>query len=301
VIGFGQVYAKAKLDLLIVLGDRFEMHAAVAAALPFNLPVAHIHGGELTEGAIDDSFRHSITKMSHLHFVTTEAYAKRVIQMGEEPWRVTVSGALSLDGVSDFKYISKKDLAKSLGIQFTEPIVLATYHPVTLQVDQVQEQMNEFLEALDDFQGTLIFTYPNADTGGRGMIPLLMDFVNNKNNAFLFQNLGRTRYFSLMKFSAAMIGNSSSGIIEAPSFGLPVVNIGIRQLGRIRGDNVIDVDCMKKDIKNALQKALSKDFKESIKNSANPHGDGHAAEKIIKKIKEMDNKKELLHKRFYDQ
>jgi UDP-hydrolysing UDP-N-acetyl-D-glucosamine 2-epimerase len=299
-IGFAEVYSKIDLDLLIVLGDRFEMHAAVVAAGPFNIPIAHIHGGELTEGAIDDSFRHSITKMSHLHFVSTESYAERVKQMGEEPRRVTVSGALSLDGISTMDYLDLSDLRDQLSIDFEMPLILVTYHPVTLEVNQTEEQITELLSALEDQKGTMIFSYPNADTRGRIIIQKIKEFVTNHSGAYFFPNLGRTRYFSLMKFASAMVGNSSSGIIEAASFHLPVVNIGNRQKGRIKGDNVIDVPCERKEIRKAIDQAITLDFRDSLKKLINPYGDGKASNRIISGIKSSLTQGNLLIKRFND-
>ncbi|MGB2963460.1 MAG: UDP-N-acetylglucosamine 2-epimerase [Anaerolineales bacterium] len=299
-IGFAEVYSKTDLDLLIVLGDRFEMHAAVVAAVPFNIPIVHIHGGELTEGAIDDSFRHSITKMSHLHFVSTAAYAKRVKQMGEEPWRVIISGALSLDGISEINYLSLSDLNSQLEINIETPLFLVTFHPVTLEVDQTEEQINEVLAALEGQKGTLLFTYPNADTSGRLIIHKIQEFVDNHAGAYFFPNLGRTRYFSLMKLASAMIGNSSSGIIEAASFHLPVVNIGNRQKGRIKGENVIDVQCDRREIQKAIKRGTSSDFQDSIKTLDNPYGDGQASTRIVAGLLNKEYEGKLILKKFCD-
>ena len=288
-IGFAEVYSRAKLDLLIVLGDRFEMHSAVVAAVPFNIPIAHIHGGELTEGAIDDSFRHSITKMSHLHFVSTETYARRVRQMGEE--RVVVSGALSFDSILATDFLSKADLSNQLGITFEEPILLITYHPVTLELDSTEEQIEELLAALEEQKGTLIFTYPNADPGNQIIIEKVQEFTDNHSNAYFFKSLGRA-YYSLMKLASVIIGNSSSGITEAALFSVPVVNIGNRQKGRMKGANVIDTVCDRLEIKKAIDKSFSLDLQ-----LTNPYGDGQAVDRIISRIKQPEN---LLVKRFKD-
>lgn len=299
-IGFAEVFAKSDLDLIIVLGDRFEMHAAVVAAVPFNIPVVHIHGGELTEGAIDNSFRHSITKMSHLHFVSTSTYGERILQMGEETWRVFVSGALSLDDLNSIQYLDLAAIKDQLDIQVDLPLYLITFHPVTLEVDQTEKQIEELLAALEDQEATFLFTYPNADTRGRIIIEKVQEFVNHRPSAYLFPNLGRNRYFSLMKIAALMIGNSSSGIIEAASFRLPVVNIGSRQRGRIRGKNVLDVPCKKQDIKDAITKGTSSQFNKSLADLENPYGDGKAAERIITGLKKEIDNKSILIKKFND-
>lgn len=299
-IGFAEVYAKSDLDLIIVLGDRFEMHAAVVAAIPFNIPIVHIHGGEITEGAIDNSFRHSITKMSHLHFVATETYRKRILQMGEEPWRITLSGALGLDGLNKIEYLDLEDLNKQLDLNVDLPLFLITFHPVTLEPDQTEHRIDEVLAALEDQKAALIFTYPNADTSGRIIIDKIQEFVNNQPFAYFFPNLGRTRYFSLMKIADLMIGNSSSGIIEAASFRLPVVNIGTRQKGRIRGKNVLDVPCKQQDIQDAITLGTSSQFIKTLADLENSYGDGNAAERIITGIKQNIDNKNLLIKRFND-
>jgi UDP-hydrolysing UDP-N-acetyl-D-glucosamine 2-epimerase len=240
-IGFAQVFGRSRPDVLLVLGDRFEMHSAAIAALPFKMPVAHIHGGELTEGAIDNAMRHSMTHLSHIHFVTTEESRVRVMQLGEEESRVVLSGAPSLDNLHLTKLLGKEELEAQFGWSLTAPPLLVTYHPVTLEFEQTEWQVKELLAALEDCDRPLIFTGSNADTGGRIVGDLVREFADGRSQTWLVDNLGTTRYFSLMACAAAMVGNSSSGIIEAPSFGLPVVNIGSRQQGRTRGANVIDV------------------------------------------------------------
>ena len=298
-LGFAQAYARSQLDILLVLGDRFEMHAAVVAALPFNIPVAHIHGGELTEGAIDDAIRHSITKMSHLHFVATETYAQRVIQMGEEPWRVVISGAPGLDNFREIQLLSREELGERYDVDLRDPFFLITYHPVTLEYEQTENQIDALLAALEETDATLVFTYPNADTGSRLIIDRVRDFVARHRRAHFLINLGTQGYFSMMSCAAAMIGNSSSGIIEAASFKLPVVNIGNRQKGRVRGKNVIDVGCSRKEILAGISKATSSDFSKAISNLGNPYGDGQAAERIVDKLKHVELNKTLLVKRFH--
>jgi UDP-hydrolysing UDP-N-acetyl-D-glucosamine 2-epimerase len=299
-IGFAQAYARLRPDILLVLGDRFEMHAAALAALPFKIPVAHIHGGELTMGAIDDALRHSMTKLSHLHFVSTDEYARRIVQLGEEPWRVTVSGAPSLDNLHETKLLSVAALESRFGLRLDEPPLLVTYHPVTLEHEQTGQQMSEFLAALQEFEMPIIFTAPNADTGGRIVMQRIKDYVEAHASAQLVNNLGTQAYFSLMATSAAMVGNSSSGIIEAAAFKLPVVNIGNRQEGRVRGANVIDVGYRREEIIEGIRKALDTDFRASLSAMANPYGVGAAADQIVARLKEVPLDHHLLVKRFHD-
>ncbi len=299
IIGFAQAYARSLPDILLVLGDRYDMLSAVVAALPFKIPVAHIHGGESTEGAIDEAIRHSITKMSHLHFVATETYAQRVIQMGEEPWRVIVSGAPSLDNLHRTRLLSREDIEKRYGIDLRDPLLLVTYHPVTLEYEETERQMKELLAALEEIEGTLIFTYPNADTSSRLVIQMIQEFTKKHHQAHIVVNLGTEGYFSIMNYAAAMIGNSSSGIIEGASFKLPVVNIGSRQRGRLHGKNVIDVGCSRTEILAAIERAISPEFRGFLDDLINPYGDGHASEQIVARLKEVDLNDKLIQKRFY--
>jgi len=300
VIGFSQSYSRFCPDILVVLGDRFEMLSAVLAALPFNIPVAHIHGGEVTQGAIDEAIRHSITKMSHLHFVSTEQYKKRVIQMGEEPWRVTVSGAPSLDNLRTILLLDKDDLEKTIGMVLEPAPLLVTFHPVTLEYNDTSWHINELLAALDEIKMPVLFTSPNADTSNRVIVDAISQYVQAHRNARLVTNLGTQAYFSCMKYAAAMVGNSSSGIIEAASFGLPVVNIGSRQRGRIQGRNTIDVDYGRQDIAEAIRLAVSSHFRDSLAGMRNPYGDCRSAERIVQAISEVSIDQKLLHKVFHD-
>ena len=299
-IGFAQVYARSRPDILLVLGDRFEMHAAALAALPFKIPVAHIHGGELTEGAIDNALRHSMTKLSHLHFVAMEAYSRRVVQMGEEPWRVTVSGAPGLDNLRAMKLLTRRELEARLGLRLDTAPLLVTYHPVTLEYEQTGWQMEELLEALRAFDLPIVFTMPNADTGSRLIQQMIRDSVRGRPTARLVENVETQAYFSIMACAAAMVGNSSSGIIEAPSFGLPVVNVGSRQAGRIRAKNVIDVGNSRAEIVDGIRQAMTHAFRAALKGLANPYGDGHAAERIVGVLKTVQLDEKMLVKRFYE-
>lgn len=299
-IGFAQAFARFCPDILLVLGDRFETHAAVVAALPFKIPVAHIHGGEITEGAIDDALRHSITKLSHLHFVATEAYRDRVIQLGEEPWRVVVSGAPGLDNLHTVDLLNQRDLEARFGLCIGDAPLLVTYHPVTLEHERTEWQVGELLEALRECALPVVFTMPNADTKGRVIIRMLEKFVAGYPKAQMTKNLGTQGYFSLMGCAEAMVGNSSSGIIEAPSFGLPVVNIGTRQHGRIRAGNVIDVGYGREEIVKGIKEAITPEFRARLGGLSNPYGDGNAAAIIVRRIEEVELGDRLVTKIFVD-
>jgi UDP-hydrolysing UDP-N-acetyl-D-glucosamine 2-epimerase len=300
-MGFAQSYAHSRPDILLVLGDRFEMHAAALAALPFNIPVAHIHGGEVTEGAMDEALRHAITKLSHLHFTSTEVYARRVIQLGEEPWRVTVSGAPSLDNLKSMSYLTASGLKDRFGLRIDEAPLLVTFHPVTLEYTQVDVQINELLNALQARGSSVIFTLPNADTGNSVIRQKVASFVEaHPRSAQAVESLGTQGYFSLMKLSAAMVGNSSSGIIEAASFELPVVNIGSRQGGRVCGRNVIDVGYNHSEILDGIQRAVAPAMRLSLQGMQNPYGDGKAAQRIVSCLRDVSLDKKLIVKRFYD-
>jgi len=299
-IGFAQAYARLCPDILVVLGDRFEMHAAALAALPFKIPVAHIHGGETTEGAIDDALRHSMTKLSHLHFVSTQEYARRVVQMGEEPWRVTVSGAPSLDNLHFVKLLKTHELEVKYRLRLNQSQLLVTFHPVTLEYERTEWQVSELLAALDTSEMPVVFTMPNADTSGRIIIRMIKEFVRTHDSAQMVDNLGTQGYFSMMALAAAMVGNSSSGIVEAASFELPVVNVGSRQRGRVRGANVIDVDYERTSVLEGLQRALDPQFRARLRGILNPYGSGGASEKIVEVLKQVHLDDKLVMKCFHD-
>lgn len=289
-IGFANAYARLKPDLLVVLGDRFEILSAVASAIPFKIPVAHIHGGELTEGAIDDLCRHAITKMSHIHFPAAEIYAQRIRQMGENPKRIFCFGSPALDNVYSLGLMSRKQLYDETGIPFDRKIGVVTYHSTTLSNERPEIQIAELLKAIKNISDIYwIFTMPNADPGGRIITEILNNFVvKNAEKVKAFISLGQLRYLTLLKYASVMVGNSSSGLIEAPSFELPVVNIGSRQNGRVRGKNVIEVnDCRHDMIEGSIIKALSDDFRESLKNMKNPYGMGNASVKILEILKNI--------------
>jgi UDP-N-acetylglucosamine 2-epimerase (non-hydrolysing)/GDP/UDP-N,N'-diacetylbacillosamine 2-epimerase (hydrolysing) len=300
VIGFAQIFARFKPDILVVLGDRFEMLSAVAAAMPFTIPVAHLHGGEATEGLIDESIRHSITKMSHLHFVSTESYRQRVIQMGEAPWRVVVSGAPGLDNLQAVELLEIAALENRIGVNLTPPPLLVTFHPVTLEYADTQYHITELLAALKAVNLPIVFSYPNADTYGRIIINAIERFVKSCEQAWAVTNLGTQAYFSLMKYAVAMVGNSSSGIIEAASFELPVVNIGNRQQGRIHSYNVVDVECNRTSIELAIRQVTAPQFRAQLAGIKNPYGDGHAAERIVEVLQTVSLNQTLTLKRFHN-
>ncbi len=280
-IGFSKVYEELDLDLVFILGDRFEMAVAALAATPFNLPIAHIHGGEKTVGAIDDALRHAITKLSHIHFVTTKGHAGRVLQMGEESACVHVVGAPSLDSLGELTLLSSSELESSLGIELKERMLLGTFHPVTREFEDTREHIDAFIGALKGREETIVLTAPGADTKAGVIFNSLRDFVSKERNVHLFDSLGTLRYFSLMKEASVMVGNSSSGIIEAASFALPVVNIGSRQEGRERSNNVIDVSCDEEAIREAIERALEMTEPEF----ENVYGDGRAVPRIVKILK----------------
>ena len=300
VIGFSQAFARSRPDILVILGDRFDMYAAAVAALPFQIPVAHIHGGEVTYGAIDDALRHSMTKLSHLHFVSTQTYKQRVEQLGEEPWRITVSGAPGLDHLHSLQFLTAAELERRYHLLLDPPPLLVTFHPVTLEYEQVEWQVDELLSALEASDLPVVFTMPNADTGNSVVRKKIIEFSETHSRIWRLDNLGTQAYFSMMKHAAAMVGNSSSGIIEAASFKLPVVNIGSRQGGRIRAANVIDAGYDHQEIQHAIQKATAPAFREALRDLQNPYGDGQAAERIVECLKTVRLDERLLAKRFFD-
>lgn len=298
-IGFGDVLQELHPDLMVVLGDRFESFSAVVAALVARIPVAHLHGGETTEGAFDDAIRHSITKMSHLHFVAAEVYRDRVIQLGEQPDRVFCVGGLGVDAIKKIKLLGRSELEASLEFKFSERNLLVTFHPATLEQATASEQMVELLAALDTLTEThLIFTMPNADTDGRLLFQLIEDFVVARTNAQVYTSLGQLRYLSCLAQIDGVVGNSSSGLLEAPSFQIGTVNIGDRQRGRLKADSVIDCAPERGAIASAIQQLYSPEFQVSLKTMKNPYGTGGASNRIVKTISSfpLDN---VVKKSFY--
>lgn len=294
-------FQRNKPDLLVVLGDRFEAMAICQAAMLCCIPISHIHGGETTEGAIDESIRHSITKMSHLHFTATEAYRKRVIQLGEIPQKVFNVGAPGIDSIQSLKLIDRNGLTRSLGFDVNGPYIVVTYHPVTLDKDGALIALENLLSVLSTYPDlNFIITYPNADPHNQGLITALEAFKKEHcDRVLLVKSLGQLLYLSLLNHCEAVIGNSSSGLIEAPTFLKPTVNIGNRQGGRISGGTVINSDEGIASIEKALAKALSKDFREKCLSEHNPYGNGGASERIIDVIKNIPLD-DLIMKKFHD-
>ena len=298
--GFGRLYAQDRPDLLVALGDRFEMAAAVLAAVPFGLPIAHIAGGSVTLGAMDDVFRHMITKAAHLHFAETDAHARRIVQMGEAPDRVTVTGALGLDNLRLLPRLSPAELERRWAIPIAPPPLLVTLHPETRAEPQAANLADAVLPALAAAGRPTIFTAPNADHGGRALLERLQAHVAATPTAQLVPSLGTQGYFSLMAHAAAMVGNSSSGLVEAPSLKLPVVNVGSRQQGRLRAANVIDVEARPDAVAAGLRRALDPAFRRALAALVNPYGDGHAAERMVRVLAETPLEDNLVRKEFHD-
>ena len=298
--GFADALETLQPDLVVVLGDRTEILGAVIAAGMANIPIAHLHGGETTEGAYDEAIRHSITKFSHLHFTSTEAYRKRVIQLGEQPEMVFNVGAIGLDAIKNLKLLNKEEFEKSIGFKLKKRNVLITYHPVTLEKEAPIQTFENILQALDHLSETgLIFTHANSDKNGRGINKMITEYVDiHKEKAIAFKSLGQLRYLSALQFVDFVIGNSSSGILEVPAFYIPTINIGDRQKGRICNESVINSNNSLEDIEKSITFALNKQFRETIQQQEMLYGNGTAAEKILKVIKE--HPVIPLKKTFYD-
>ena len=287
VSGFADALEELQPDLVVVLGDRTEILGAVIAAGMANIPIAHLHGGETTEGAYDEAIRHSITKFSHLHFTSTEVYRKRVIQLGEQPDTVFNVGAISLDSIKKLELLDREAFEKSIGFKLKKRNVLITYHPVTLEKEAPIETFENILTALDELGDTgLIFTHANSDKNGRIINKMIAEYVEvHKDKAVSFKSLGQLRYLSALQFVDFVIGNSSSGILEVPSFYIPTINIGDRQKGRICSDSIINSTNTLEDIRKSITFALNKEFREKIQQQKMLYGNGTVAEQILKVIK----------------
>jgi len=300
-IGFADAYEDLKPNLIVVLGDRYEILAAVTAALFYKIPVAHLYGGEITEGAYDDSIRHAITKLSHLHFTSTEAYRQRVIQLGENPERVFYVGALGVENIKETKLLSKQELETSLGFCLGDKSLLVTFHPVTLEKETAKQQCENLLGVLAELTDyNFIFTLPNSDTDGRVIMQLIKDFVVvHSERSIAFASMGKVRYLSALKYVTAVVGNSSSGIIEVPSFGIPTLNIGDRQKGRIAANSVIHCGTSINEIKSGIELVLSENIQQVAKNTDNPYQNENATANILKVLKDFPLKN-LIQKSFYN-
>lgn len=301
-LSFSDCFRRLEPNIVIVLGDRFEILGAVTTAFIMRIPVVHLYGGETTIGALDEGFRHAITKMSYLHFTATEEYRRRVIQLGEEPNKVFNVGSLGVENIKKMALLSKDSLEQELNFQFREKNVLVTFHSETLETQSIKEQFTHLLSVLHEYKDLgIIFTKTNGDMDGRIINKMIDDFIrNNSDRSVAFYNLGQLKYFSVMKLVNAVIGNSSSGIIEAPSFAVGTINIGDRQAGRIKAESIIDCRCDKESILIALGKVFSWNFQSKLQNIYNPYEKVDTAQKIYEIIRVFFNKKFCLKKNFYN-
>lgn len=300
--GFSEYFEELKPDLLIVLGDRYETLAVCCAAMNARIPIAHLYGGETTEGAIDEAIRHAITKMSYLHFTSTNEYKKRVIQLGESPNRVFQVGAIGIENILNVDLLTKEELEKSLDLSLENPYAVITFHPTTLDDKSVVDQCNELFMACNDHKElNYIFTKSNADANGRIINKLIDQYALENDNVTAFTSLGMLRYLSALKFCKMVIGNSSSGLIEAPSFGIPTINIGDRQKGRLCSESVLNCAVKKHEISESIKVALSDKFQCKSKTTINPYGDGKTSDKVIDIIKDFLLRDKInLKKQFYN-
>jgi len=300
-ISFSEAYEELKPNILVVLGDRYEIFSAVSSAMIARIPIAHLHGGETTEGAFDESIRHSITKMSHLHFTATDEYRDRVIQLGEQPNRVFNVGGLGIENIKRLKLLDKKAFETSINFKLNKKNILVTFHPVTLENSTASIQFQNLLDSINELENTtIIFTKANSDTDGRVINSMIDEYVaKNSDKSVVFTSLGQLRYLSALQYVDGVVGNSSSGLAEAPSFKIGTINIGDRQKGRIKAQSVIESSPTKESIDKAFKKLYSKEFQELLKSSKNPYGDGCASLKIIEEIKKV-NLDDIIKKSFYD-
>ena len=300
-ISFAEAYEELQPDMVVLLGDRYEIFSAASASMIARIPIAHIHGGEITEGLIDEAMRHSITKMSHLHFVATDIYRNRVIQLGEHPETVFNVGGLGIENINKLTLLSREDFEKSIDFSLNKKNLLVTFHPTTLEVTTSRQQFEEILLALDELKDTnIIFTKANSDTDGRVINQMIDHYVSsNQQTSTAFTSLGQLRYLSALQFVDAVVGNSSSGLAEAPSFKIATVNIGDRQKGRIKAKSIIDCQPLKQAICEALKQLYSKKFQNALSRTENPYGNGNASEQIVKALREV-KLESILKKTFYD-
>lgn len=300
-ISFCEVFDSLKPDIIVVLGDRYEIFSAVSAGMISNIPIAHLSGGETTEGAFDESIRHSITKMSHLHFTSTNEYRNRVIQLGENPKKVFNVGGMGIENIKRLNLLSKKDFEKSISFKLNKKNILITFHPVTLENKTAEDQFLELLKAIDTLDDTnIIFTKANSDTNGRIINEMIDKYVGDHfHKSICFTSLGQLRYLSALKYVDAVVGNSSSGLAEAPSFKIGTINIGDRQKGRLKASSVIDCKPTEKSILKAFNTLYSKKFNKKLAETINPYGDGCSSRMIVDELKKI-NLKKILKKSFYD-
>jgi UDP-N-acetylglucosamine 2-epimerase (non-hydrolysing) len=297
--GYGRAFDANRPEILVVLGDRYDMIPVVLAALPFNIPVAHLSGGEVTEGVIDDAIRHAVTKLSHLHFPTAQSYGRRIMQLGEEDWRIHVVGEPGLDLFRTMELLPKGEVYGEFGLDPERPLSLFTYHPETIGYEDVPASIAEILAAADLMPQTqILFTHPNSDTGSLHILEAIRAFAKKRKDCLVVPSLGKRRYFQFLGHCDCLVGNSSSGIIEAATFRLPVVNIGTRQSGRIEPRNVVTTPTRREDIANAWRVALSKEFRAGLDGMENPYGDGLSSARIADILAETPLARELLRKKF---
>jgi len=296
VLGLADLLGKLRPDLLLLIADRYEMLAPASVALALRIPIAHIEGGEVSEGAIDDAVRNALTKMSHIHFTTTHKARDRVIAMGEEPWRVHRSGAPSLDHLRRSSLLTRDEIAQKLGLDLDQRTLLVAYHPVTL-LRETTGEADALFEALAQVEGQIVFSYPNADAGSHHLIARARAFAATQANAHVFVNLGAIPYWSLLRQVDMLVGNSSSGIMETASFALPTVDIGLRQRGRERARNVLNAAPDVVAILEKIAVARSAAFRDSLADLENPYGDGHGSEKIVEVLTTLPLTQDLLIKR----
>lgn len=294
-LGLADYLGKLRPDLLLLIADRYEMLAPASVALALRIPIAHIEGGDVSLGAIDEAVRNALTKLSHLHLTTTESARRRVISMGEEPWRVHTVGSPSLDHLTRGVLFRREEVERRLQIPFDESTIAVIYHPVTLARDTLYE-VEELFAALEELPQNLLFISPNSDAGSRELLQRITGFAGRKANVRFITSIDHRTYLSLLQFLAALVGNSSSGIMESASFKLPTVNVGIRQNGRERGSNVVDCAADRIEIAKAIGVALSDSFRSSLRNVVNPYGDGHSSERIAEILSKIDLSQSLLAK-----
>lgn len=297
IIGIADALKRIKPNIFFVLGDRIEPLAGVIASAYMNIPIAHIHGGDSARAGLDESVRHAITKFAHIHFPVTEKSAERILKMGEDDWRVFVVGAPGLDTILNTKFLAREEVEEKFNLDLSKPFILLVQHSVTTETEKAGLQIVETLNAIKELGYQTIVIFPNSDAGGRKIIEQIKKYEGRLPFIKSYKNLSHMEYLSLLKYASVMVGNSSSGIIESASFKLPVVNIGTRQEGRERANNVVDVEHNKKEIKKAIKKALSEEFKEKIKNCVNPYGDGETGERVANILAEINIDKRLLQKK----
>ena len=296
-IELSKTFSRIKPDILLILGDRYEIFAAASVAMVMNIPIAHISGGEVTEGAIDDQIRHAITKMAHLHFPGNELYANNIVQMGEESWRVFNFGDVGIENITKIKFKTKEEIKENLNIEVSEDSLLITYHPVTQELQDLEKQVDNLISALKVINRQMIITYPNSDCGNEVIIRKMISFRDENTNVHLFDNLGIINYLSIMKLCGVVVGNSSSGIVEAPYLKIPVVNIGNRQKGRLMANNVISCGYTTSEIIESLNVALSESFKSKTQKTISLYGEGNTSEKIVDIIENIEINEKLLIKK----